>query len=209
MARLGYLGPAIVVVGAAVAGIGAWYVVQARPQPGDVIAAFDAGSAGRFVLRREVMGERAFIERRQADRVLWQALIPHYAGAALRPAIAWGSIAVTVRVERGGRAEVFALAMRDGKKLGGFRLAPEHEPIATQPIGPITLTDHERSYELVGGADWHEIVGIDLATGQALWKTALGRAPISDGGIDGDHIWLIQDGRNRTFDAATGAESKP
>ena len=64
--------------------------------------------------------------------------------------------AVTVRVERDGRAEVFAFAIAaTPTKLGAFRLAPEHEPITTAAAG----TDHaDRSRALAtrssAGADW-------------------------------------------------------
>ena len=42
------------------------------------------------------------------------------------PGLAWNDVAVTVRILRGDRAEVFALNMQNGTKLGGFRLAPNH-----------------------------------------------------------------------------------
>lgn len=204
MARLRYLGPAIVLVGVTVAGAGAWYAWHARPKPGDVIDAIDVGSGGRLVVRNEAGGQRAFIELRDRERVQWQALVPHYTGTRDRRAVAWGAFAVTVRVERGGRSEIFALAMRDGHKLGGRRLAPDREPNATPASGPITLTDHTSSYELVGGPDWQRVVRLDLATGNVAWSAELGGAPITDGGIDNGRLWLTQRGNTRTFDAKTG-----
>lgn len=206
MARLGYLGPAIVIVGAMVAGVGAWYAVHARPKPGDVVDTIELGDQRQLVLRRELDGERAFIELRDRDAVQWQALIPHYSGTRDRRAIAWGPTAVTVRVERGGREEVFALAMRDGRKLGGRRLAPEHEPITTPASGPITLTDHRFSFELVGGANWHQMIAVELATGNVAWKAELGMTPATDGGIINGRIWLLQNRERREFDASTGRE---
>jgi hypothetical protein len=208
VARLGFLGPVIVLVGAAVAGVGTLYAVHARPKAGAVIDTLQLGSGGTLVVREEDGGERSFVELRANDEVQWQAFIPHYAGGPGRPAIAWGPTAVTVRVERSGRAEVFALSMRDSTKLGGFRLAPEREPITTQPTGPITLTDHVRSYELVGGADWHELVAVDLRSGNALWKAVLGKSPITDGGVVGADVWVVQDGRKRHFNVFTGREDK-
>jgi outer membrane protein assembly factor BamB len=206
VSRLGYLGPAVVVAGIAVAGVGAWYAVHARPRPGDIIDAIHIGNDETLVVRAESGGERTFLELHARDNLVWQALLPHYAGTSRRPAIAWGSSAVTARVERGGRAEVFAVARRSGKKLGGFRFAPEREPITTQASGPITLTDHHRAYELVGGTDWHQIVGVDLETGQRIWTADLGAETITDGGIDQGRVWLIQGTRRRTFEAATGRE---
>jgi hypothetical protein len=208
MPRRRWLGPTIVGVGAAVAAVGVWYVLHARPKAGDVIDSFDLGNGGTLLVRAEAGGERSFIELRDHDEVVWQALIPHYAGAKGRPALAWSQVAVTVRVERSGRAEVFAIAMNDAAKLGGFRLAPEHEPIATQSDGPITLTDHVRSYELVGGADWHQLVAVDLATGKALWKDELGRQPITEGHIEGSLIWLTQGPRKRRFNMFNGSEDR-
>jgi hypothetical protein len=208
MARRRWLGPTIVGVGAAVAAVGVWYVLHARPHVGAMIDKLDLPDDHYLVVYAEAGGERSFIELRDHDTVQWQALIPHYAGAKGRPAIAWSKAAVTVRVERAGRAEVFAIAMQDASKLGGFRLAPEHEPIAMQPDGPITLTDHVRAYELVGGADWHELIAVDLQSGKALWKDELGRQPITDGGVEGAQLWLVEGGQKRRFNVFTGAEDK-
>jgi hypothetical protein len=206
--RLGLLGPIIVLVGVAVAGVGTWYAIHARPKAGAVIDTFPLGEGGELLVRAEDGGERSFLELRDRDEVVWQAMIPHYAGAKGRAALAWSQTAVTVRVERSGRAEVFAVAIRDGSKLGGFRLAPEREPITTQATGPITLTDHVRSYELAGGADWHELVAVDLRTGLALWKVALGKAPITDGGVEGALVWVVQGGEKRRFNVFTGREDR-
>lgn len=214
MARLGLLGPAIVLVGAAVAGVGAWYVVHARPEPGDVldtIAAPEAGEGATLVVRGERGGDRSFLELHatspSGDQVVWQGLIPHYAGARGRPALAWSRDVVTVRVERDGRAEVFAFSMRDAAKLGAFRLATEHEPITTPPTGPITLTDHVRAYEFVGGTDWHQLIGVDLTTGKGVWKVELGPAPVTNAGIEGGSVWVQQLDQRRRFDASTGRTS--
>lgn len=205
-AFLRYLGPAIVLIGAIVAAVGAWYAMHARPKPGEVIDTIDLGDGGKLVVRNEAEGQRAFVELHGKEGLRWQALVPHYAGNRDRRAIAWGTTAVGVRVERGGRSEVFALAMRDGHKLGGRRLAPDREPNAAPPVGPITLTDHAFSYEFVSGPDWHRVVCIDLATGKLTWTTDLGSAPVTEGRIDDGVISLTQRGQRRTFDAATGRE---
>jgi len=204
--RIGWIGIAIFAVGAGIAVLGAWYVLHVRPEAGDVIDTFDLGGGRSLLVRGERGGERNFLEVRAGDEVVWQALIPHYAGAHGRPAVAWSPSVVTARVERGGRAEVFALSFQSSEKVGGFRLAPEHEPIATQPTGPITLTDHVRSYEIVGGDGWHQLVGVDLSSGTALWKVELGAPPIEDGGVAPGHVWIRQLGRERSFDALTGRE---
>jgi hypothetical protein len=210
MARIGWIGIAIVGTGAAVAGLGGWYMVHARPQPGAVIDTISIGSGASLVIRNEANdGERSFVELHDGDTVKWQALIPHYVGTHARPAIAWSPTSVTLRVQRGPRSEVFALAMNTSLKLGGFRLAPEHEPNHTPDRGPITLTDHERSYELIGGDGWHQIVSVDLRTGDALWKVDLGDGPITDGGVSGGAVWVVQHGAKRSFDAHTGSELNP
>jgi outer membrane protein assembly factor BamB len=218
--RLGWLGPVIVIGGAAVAAVGIAYWMHVRPQAGDTIAEWPGPDEGTVVVvRAERGGERAFVELHvrgpfNGDEVEWQALVPHYAGDANRPAIAWNHDAMTVRVERGGRAEVFALSMRDGSKLGGFRIAVEHEPIRVEPAGPITLTDHVRSYELVGGDGWHQLVAVDLATGKGLWKVDLGAAPVTDGGSEpasapgapSGRVWVTQGAHRKMFDGVTGRE---
>ena len=213
--RLGWLGPTLVIVGIGASALGIWFYVYSRPVAGAVIdriaCPIPNAEGGELVIRAEPGGTRNFLELHSTspdsgDHLIWQALIPHYAGAPGRPAVACGRTAITVRVERDGRAEVFAFTMGEGGKLGGYRIATEHEPIQTQPTGPITLTDHVRSFELVGGKDWHQIVGVELATGKGLWKVDLGPEPITDGGVDHGQVWLRQGGRERRLDAVTGRE---
>ncbi len=193
--RLGWIGVAIVTFGAAVAGLGAWYVVHARPQAGDVIDEMAMDGASRVVIRGEANGgERAFVEIWDGDTLRWQALVPHYVGSPQRHGIAYSSTAITIRVERGGRAEVFALSARTSSKLGGFRLAVAHEPIVTPASGPITVFDKARSYEFVGGSDWHEVVAIDLTSGKALWKFDLGPAAVTKARVVGGVLQIEQVG---------------
>jgi hypothetical protein len=199
-----YLGLIVVFVGVAAAVVGCWYVLHARPEPGAVIDTIHIDKNAEIVLREEATSDRSFIELHMNGKLEWQALIPHYAGTKGRPAVAWSPEAVTVRIERDGHAEVFAFAMRDARKIGGYKLAPEHEPITTQPEGPITLADGIRSYEIVGGTDWHQLISVDLASGKGLWKRDLGPQPITDGGVDGSDVWLVQGGKRRRFEAATG-----
>jgi hypothetical protein len=203
--RLGWLGPVIVAVGAAVAAVGVWYMVHARPAAGAVIDTIAIDDHHALVVRAEAGGERAFVELRDGDVVTWQALVPHYAGHPGAPGIAWSPTAVSVRVVRDGHAELFALAMHDASKLGGMRLAPQHGPIVDDPAGPITLTDHVRSYEVVSGPDWHQLVAIDLRSGRALWSRELGPAPVRAGGVTQDRVWLDQGAGRETFQVLTGA----
>jgi hypothetical protein len=204
--RLGWLGPAIVLVGVAVAGLGGWYVVHARPSAGPVIDTIAIDGRQTLVIRGETKGDRAFVELRDGDEVKWQALVPHYAGRRGSPGIAWSSTAVSVRVIRNGHAELFALAMHDASKLGGMRLAHQHGAVVDDPVSPVTLTDHVRSYEIVSGADWHQLVAIDLTSGKAQWYRELGPAPVRAGGVEPGGVWIDQGAGRRFFVALTGAD---
>jgi hypothetical protein len=209
--RLGWLGPAIVIAGAAIAGLGVWYMAGARPRVGAVVDTIRIDDRASFVVRAEDGGDRNFVELRDGDRLVWRALVPTYAGRPGAPGLAWNRTAVSIRVLRGGRAEVFAVAMRDAAKLGGFKLAPGLGPAVKATRGPVTLTDHVRSYEIVAGDGWHQIVAFELSSGEATWKRDLGAIPIEDGGVedggvDGDVVWLLQGGRRRTFRVADGAD---
>jgi hypothetical protein len=204
--RLGWLGPAIVALGAAVAAVGVWYMVHARPVAGEVIDSIAIDDRRALLVRGEAGGERSFVELRDGNAVVWQALVPRYGGRPGAPGIAWSPTAVSVRVVRNGRAELFALAMGDAHKLGGIQLAPRHGPIAANPTGPVTLTDHVRSYEVVSGPDWHQLVAIDLASGQALWARELGPASVRSGGVADGQVWIDQGAGPHGFAALTGAD---
>src|ERR1041385_424017 len=106
--RLGWLGPGIVLAGAAVAAVGVWYMVHARPVAGAVIDTIAVDDHRAIVVRAEAGGDRAFVELRDRDAVVWQALVPHYSGRPGVPGIAWSPTAVSVRVVRDGHAELFA-----------------------------------------------------------------------------------------------------
>jgi hypothetical protein len=212
-----------VLVGAAVAGVGGWYMVSARPKVGPVIDTVRIDDRSALVVRAEDGGERSFVELHEGDRLVWRALVPPYAGRPGVPGLAWNQTAVSVRVLRNRRAEVFALSMHNAAKLGGFRLAPGQGSAEIAARGPVTLTDHVRSYEIVGGSGWHQLVAFDLTTGEGTWKQDLGAAPIDDGGIDAGIdagtdparepgqgvVWLLQGGRRRAFRVTDGAELPP
>jgi outer membrane protein assembly factor BamB len=207
--RLGWLGPAIVAVGVAVAALGAYAVVTGRPEVGEVIDQIDLGEGQTIIVRAEAKGDRNFVELVQGSRITWRAMVPPYAGRRGAPGIAWGQGAITVRVIREGRAEIFALTMATASKLGGFKLAPGKGAVVKQTSGPVTLTDHTRSYELVGGAGWHQLVAIDLATGEGLWKQDLAADAIEDAALEDGAIWVLQGGIRRVFDTRDGSEKPP
>ena len=201
-----YLGIIVVATGAAIAAAMIWFMLHVRPTPGAVLDRITVAPNTEIVIRAEQGSDRNFIELHEHGKLKWQALIPHYAGSPGRPAVAYGPTAVTVRVARDGHAEVFAFSTQSAEKIGGYRIAAEHEPITTHPDGPITLTDHVRAYELAGGSDWHQIAAIDLATGKGQWKRELGPQTITDGGVDAGGVWLVQGGKRRLLDAVTGAD---
>jgi hypothetical protein len=202
--RLGWIAPAMLIAGVGVAGVAIWYWKTVQPVPGDEIDKVPCSGA-TMIVRSEIGGNRSFVELRGGgDQVIWQAFIPHYAGRFGRSAIACGETAATVRIQRSGRAEVFGFLLQNGDKIGGFRLAAEHEPLTLEPTGPITLTDHVRSYEFVGGTGWHQVIAVDLPTGKALWKVDLGPDAVSDATIEGNRLHVRQGARERFLDVLTG-----
>jgi hypothetical protein len=218
--RLGWLGPALLALGVAAAGVGIWYIRAAAPLAGAVIDTFDIGSGGKIVINAEAgSGDRAFVSVYDGDALRWQELIPHYAGRAGRPAVSWSTRGhvMSVRVERDHREELWALGLPDGEKGGALFLAPEHEPIAAQlavelPAEkdvPLSVHDDTRSFELVSGPGWHQLVGIDLPTGKALWKLELGPEPITRLGVADGRVDVDQGAARRQIDVRDGHDAKP
>ncbi|MDX2089149.1 MAG: hypothetical protein SFX73_14930 [Kofleriaceae bacterium] len=214
MARrsFGWIGIVIVAVGAAVAALGIWYFVSNHPTPGAVIYELAINADTKLVIRAEEGGPRSFVELRHKDKVKWRALVPPYAGRKGVPAVAWNDNAVSVRVIRGEkgdpRAEIFAVAMRDASKLGGIKLAENHGAIKLDAPGPITVTDHVRSYELVAGEGWNQLTAVDLKIGTVLWQRELDAAPVEAARVEGGTIVVTQAGKKRWFNVFTGKEDR-
>lgn len=206
MARLGWLGPAIVIVGTAVAGVGVYAIVTGRPEVGAVIDTIPIDEQSQLIVRAEDGGDRNFVELHEHGELKWRALTPTYGGRPGASGIAWNDTAITVRVIRDGRAEIFAIARANAAKLGGFKLAPGKGTVTPQQQGPVTLTDHERSYELVEGESWRQLVAFDLSTGKDVWVVELGTAAVTDAKIDGGVVSVTQAGVQRGFDARDGRE---
>ena len=77
-----------------------------------------------------------------------------------------------------------------------------------QPQGPITLTDHVARYEIVGGADWHQLVAIDLATGKGVLEERarrLRRSPMA-GSMASNGLGRAGRKTPSVRDPATGAD---
>lgn len=206
MARLGWIGPAIVFVGVAVAGVGAYAIVTGRPDPGAVIDTIPMDDHATLVVRAEEGGERNFVELHEDGELKWRALTPTYGGRPGAPGIAWNATAISVRVIRDGRAEIFALARANAAKIGGFKLAPGKGAVTKQVRGPVTLTDHERSYELVEGPGWRQLVAFDLSTGKDVWLVELGDHAVTDAKITEGVVAVTQNGVQRRFDVRDGRD---
>ena len=203
--RLGWLGPVIVLVGVAAALAGLYLVLKNKPNAGAVIETVVIDPDAKIVVRAEDGGDRAFVELHVRDELKWQAMVPHYGGRPDATGIAWSDTAVSVRVVRDHKAEVFALAIRDASKLGGIKLGGG-KPIKPNATGPVTLTDNLRSYEVIAGEGWNELTAIDLRLGTKLWTNSLGPAPITAGGVKGGLVWIEQGGTKRYFKVFTGRE---
>ena len=206
--RLGWLGPAIVLVGVLVAAAGIYLVLHNKPKPGAVIETVVVDATTSIVVRAEDGGDRAFVELHTGDEVAWQALVPPYGGRPGASGIAWNDIAVSVRVVRDGKAEVFALSVRDASKLGGIHLGIEHGPIKKAPTGPVTLSDHIRSYELIEGDGWNQMTAIDLKTGKKLWTTELGPTAPTTGVVTGGLVRLEIAGVKHYYRVFQGKEDR-
>ncbi|MDQ3364137.1 MAG: hypothetical protein M3680_01735 [Myxococcota bacterium] len=207
--RLGWLGPVIVLVGIAAAGVATWYMVVAKPKAGAVIDTIAISANESLVVRAEDGGPRNFVELRRGDELVWQAIVPPYAGRPGAPGLAWNQVAVSVRVLRDGAPEIFAVAMRDASKLGKLGLAPGKGRAIKATTGPVTLTDHVRSYEIVSGEGWNHLVAIDLSTGEAKWKQELAPGPVEAGGVDGETVWIRQGGARTAFRVTDGQQIAP
>lgn len=209
--RFGFLGPGIVIAGLIIGGFGAWMIYKNKPEAGGVIDTIVVDDKTKIVVRAEAGGDRAFVELQQSGEVKWQAMVPPYAGSPGRVGVTWSDIAVSVRVVRGGKAELFSLARANGSKLGGMHLASEHDTIAPNATGPLSISDHARSYEIVAGDGWNQIVAVDMKLGTALWKKELGPTPITAGTIEGGYLVLDQAGTKfgkRWFNVFTGKEDR-
>ena len=209
--RLGFLGPAVVIVGVIIGGIGGWIIYTNKPQAGGVIDTLVVDATTKIVVRAEAGGPRAFVELHEGGDVTWQAMVPPYAGGPGRVGVTWSTVAVSVRVIRGDKAELFSLARANGSKLGGIHLASNHGTIKLDAKGPLSFTDHARSYELVEGDGWTQLSAVDLKLGTILWTKELGPTPITGGVIEGGQLVLDQAGTKygkRWFNVFTGKEDR-
>jgi hypothetical protein len=169
--RLGWLGPAIVLVGLAVGAVGVWWMMKSRPKPGPEIDRIAIDQAWTVIVRREANSDRAMVELVRPDGTVdWQALVPRYAGRPGAPGLAAAKNAISVRVVR-TRPELWVLSTRKATKLGAIGL-DEYAPGGWNPAGTsavVSVGDGVRSYEVVDGTRGSAVVAVDLERGAVLW----------------------------------------
>ncbi len=209
--RLGLLGPIVVLVGAAAAALGVWFMTRARSEATAYLDVFALDGETALVVRAERSSNRNFVELRHRDgTVAWQAMIPTYAGRPGAPGLAASREAASVRVVRNSGAEVFGLSMTNASKLGAFKLAADRPREASGHTLPaaVTLTDLRSSFELVGqekSPAWAAIAAINLGNGKMRWDVELGAAQVTSAGVAGEVVWVQQGGKIRGFRTADGA----
>jgi hypothetical protein len=203
-----WLAPTLLAIAVAIGGTGVWYALHSRPTPGAYYEVFALDANTAVALRHEVGSERSFVELVELGRgVHWQALIPPYAGRPGAPGLAASTTAITVRVRRAGKDELWALSTNDAEKLGQVELRPGADAPHATPPAVVTVGDRTQSFELVGDASHTTAVtAIELASGKAQWRVDLGPDPIAYGWLDEHTLWIrIHGGGVFGLDRATGA----
>ncbi len=208
-ARLGLLGPLLVVVGLLAGTFGIWFMLHVRPVAGRFIDGFALDDDSYIAIREQAGTDRNFIEVTRQNKQLWQAMIPHYAGRVGAPAIGVSSAAITVRIARRGRSEVFGLSLTDARKMGALLLGKDRKPTATSHCGEIiTLTDDGMAFELLSTEDDNAIAAVFVSTGGAGWQAPLGKALVTDAGVALGVVWVKQGTTITAFHAADGTKAE-
>jgi hypothetical protein len=207
----------VMVLGLGLGSLGAWWVVHARPRPGDFIDV-RATNEGAVVIRRERSSDHAFLEIYDGSHLRWRGMVPQYAGRPGAPAMAMSNRSVTVRVARGGHPHLFAFDAATGAKVDSFDLTPDAPPDASAyTLATVaTVNDGAHGAEILaapGGGTL--VIGVALDERRLAWKkTVPGTA--TDAWITGDtlviasgsagdvrHAFALTDGAERP--APTGA----
>ncbi|MEZ4365068.1 MAG: hypothetical protein R2939_02130 [Kofleriaceae bacterium] len=207
-ARLGWLGPIVVVVGLVVGGVGVWWMARSRPTPGPFVDLIAVGDRGAIAVRAEGGGTRNFVELIELGvGARWQALVPPYAGTPQAPGLTVTQRLVNARVVRDGRDEVFTVALVDAVKVGGARLTeawPQAPGGHTVPT-VVSVDGVFHTYEVVGDATRHAVIALSRTDGLAAWRHE-GTGAIVDAFEVGAKLALVNpDGAVVLLDAATGA----
>ncbi len=189
--------------------LGAWWVVHARPRPGEFIDVLATADGAAVVVRRERSSDRSFVEVYDGERLRWRGMIPHYAGRPGAIAVAASPRSITVRVVRGGHPYLFAFDAATGAKIDSFDLVPGAPPDPdAYTLGSLaTVSDGHRGAELLaapGGGI--EVIGVDLDQRRLAWKRSLPGRPL-DAWIAGDLLVLQQVDGKRALALADGADA--
>jgi hypothetical protein len=163
-----------VIVGLAAGGVGIWFMRRAQPEPGAPIDTIrDERDHYTVTVVREAHSDHAFLQwkdDRSGDH--WEALIPPYAGAPGKVAVATSATAVSVRIVR-DRPELWVFATDDATKLGSISLdgyAPGGWDAKAAPRSTVvTAGDNLHGFEVIDGKTGTAIVAIDLSRGSVLW----------------------------------------
>ncbi|MBP9086518.1 MAG: hypothetical protein KBG15_10405 [Kofleriaceae bacterium] len=207
--RFGLLGPLLVIVGLLAGGFGIWFMLHVRPVPGPFIDGFALDDDSYIAIRAQSGTDRNFVEATRQNKKLWQAMIPHYAGRVGAPAIGVSPTAMTVRIARRGRSEVFGLSLTDARKMGALLLGKDRKPTATSHCGEIiTLTADGQAFELLSTEDGNAIASVYVSTGAAGWQAQLDKAPITDAGVANGIVWINQGTTSTAFHAADGSSAQ-
>lgn len=202
-----WLAPTVLALGVAIGGLGVWFMLHARPTEDDYYEVFALDDHTAVALRHERGSARSFLELVELGRgVRWQALIPPYAGRPGAIAIAASPTAITVRVKRDGKDELWALSTEDSEKLGQVQLLPGAPRAGAKPPAVITVSDLQQSFELVGD-DAHAtaVTAIHLADGVAQWHVDVGDA-VQAAWLDPRALWVrTANGQVRGLSRDTGA----
>jgi hypothetical protein len=197
-------------IGLSVGALGAWWLVHARPRPGEIIDVL-ATPIGAVVVRHEQGSDRAFIELYDDSKLRWRGLIPRYAGGPGTLAVAASPHAVTVRVMRGGHPHVFAFHAGTGKKLDSFDLTPEAppDPAAYTLPSVATVSDGRRGAEVLAAPGGGSVViGVALEERRLAWRRSLPQQP-TDAWIDGDLLVLDGPAGRQALALDDGADAAP